>query len=187
MNEAIQKKNVYISEKYIKNSFVLMGFKNNIRQMAAVVGNTLLKTFPEVLHHFPGHLRRNAVDFLSDPSFKSSRYRGRCLKTFSFRYPQRKKSHGLKSRDHAGHPTSPLKEIKRPGKCSLGVLSGIFFSVWIQLPEGQKSIAKSFSDLVQMRFDRARSVYRTLSASLSQNGCSRNTLEQSPDVHRSNS
>jgi len=64
-------------------------------------------------------------------SFTSSRDRGRCLKTFSFRYPQKKKSHG--------------------------------------------------------RFDRARSVYRTLSASLSQNGCSHNTLQQqSPDVHWSN-
>jgi hypothetical protein len=35
--------------------------------MAAVVGNTLLKTFPEVLHHSPGYLRRNGVDFLLDP------------------------------------------------------------------------------------------------------------------------
>ena len=35
-----------------------------------------------------------------------------------------------------------------------------------------------------MHFDRARSVYGTLSASLSQNGCSHNTLQQqSPDVH----
>ena len=64
-------------------------------------------------------------------SFTSSRDRGRCLKTFSFRYPQRKKSHG--------------------------------------------------------HFDRARSVYGTLSASLSQNDCSHNTPQQkSPDVHRSN-
>jgi hypothetical protein len=31
-----------------------MGFKNNIRRMAAAVGNTLLKTFPEVLRHSPG-------------------------------------------------------------------------------------------------------------------------------------
>jgi len=31
-----------------------MGFKNNIRRMAAVVGNTLPKTFPEALHHSPG-------------------------------------------------------------------------------------------------------------------------------------
>jgi len=31
-----------------------MGFKNNIRHMAAVVDNTLIKTFPEVLHHSPG-------------------------------------------------------------------------------------------------------------------------------------
>jgi len=64
-------------------------------------------------------------------SFTSSRDRELFLKTFSFRYPQRKKSHG--------------------------------------------------------RFDRAQSVYRTLSASLPQNGCSHNTLQQqSPDVHRSN-
>jgi len=31
-----------------------MGFKNQIRHKAAVVGNTLLKTFPEALHHSPG-------------------------------------------------------------------------------------------------------------------------------------
>ena len=48
-------------------------------------------------------------------SFKPSRDRGRCLKTFSFRYPQRKTSHGLKSGDRAGHSTCPLKEIKRLG------------------------------------------------------------------------
>jgi len=44
-----------------------MGFKNHIRRMAAVVGNTLLKTFPEVRHHSPGYLRRSGVNFLSDP------------------------------------------------------------------------------------------------------------------------
>ena len=31
-----------------------MGFKNNIRHMAAVIGNTLLKMFLEVLHHSLG-------------------------------------------------------------------------------------------------------------------------------------
>jgi len=31
-----------------------MGFKNNIRHVVAVVGDTLLKMFPEVLHHSPG-------------------------------------------------------------------------------------------------------------------------------------
>jgi len=53
MKEAISKKIEYIYEKYIKGSF-LRGFKNNIRHMAAAVGNTLLKTFPEVLHHSAG-------------------------------------------------------------------------------------------------------------------------------------
>jgi len=48
-----KKKIEYISVKYIKTVF-LMGFKNNIRHMAAAVGNKLLKTFPEVLHHCPG-------------------------------------------------------------------------------------------------------------------------------------
>ena len=43
-----------------------MDFKNHIRRMAAVVGNTLLKTFPEVLHHSSGYLRRKGVNFLSD-------------------------------------------------------------------------------------------------------------------------
>jgi len=59
-------------------------------------------------------------------SFKSSRDRERCLKTFSFRYPQRKNSHGLKSGDRASHPTSPLKEIKRPGNISLNTPSKWF-------------------------------------------------------------
>jgi len=31
-----------------------MGFKNQITRKAAVVGNTLLKTFLEVLHHSLG-------------------------------------------------------------------------------------------------------------------------------------
>jgi len=31
-----------------------MGFKNQIRHMAAVVVNTLLKTLPEALHNSPG-------------------------------------------------------------------------------------------------------------------------------------
>ena len=31
-----------------------MGFKIHIRHMAAVVGNTLLKTFPEALHNSLG-------------------------------------------------------------------------------------------------------------------------------------
>jgi len=31
-----------------------MGFKNQIRHKASDVGNTLLKTFPEVLHNSPG-------------------------------------------------------------------------------------------------------------------------------------
>jgi hypothetical protein len=35
--------------------------------MAAVIVNTLLKTFSEVLHHSLGYLRWNGVDFLSDP------------------------------------------------------------------------------------------------------------------------
>ena len=56
-------------------------------------------------------------------SFKSSKDQGRCLKTFSFRYLQRKKSHGLKSDDRAGHSMSPPKEIKRLGNISLNTRS----------------------------------------------------------------
>jgi hypothetical protein len=35
--------------------------------MAAVVGNTLLKAFPKILHHSLGYLRQNGSNFLSDP------------------------------------------------------------------------------------------------------------------------
>lgn len=41
-----------------------MGFKNDIGQMAAVVGNTSMESFPEVLHDSPCHPRWNCVDFL---------------------------------------------------------------------------------------------------------------------------
>jgi len=64
MKEAIYKKIEYISEKYIKT--VLIGFKNQIRHMAAVVGNTLLKTFPEVLHHSPGSFPSNPQEIEDD-------------------------------------------------------------------------------------------------------------------------
>ena len=109
-----------------------MDFKNNIRHMAAVVGNTLLKTFPEVLHHSPGQLRRTGVDFVLDLFLQIlNQSRTMFEKTFTLGIPKRKKSHG--------------------------------------------------------HFDQARSVYRTLSKKLSQNGCSHNTLQQqSPVVHRSN-
>jgi hypothetical protein len=50
-----------------------MGFKDHIRHMAAVIGNTLLKTFLEVLHHSSGYLRRNGIDFLSDPFLQISK------------------------------------------------------------------------------------------------------------------
>jgi hypothetical protein len=66
-------------------------------------------------------------------SFRSSRDRERCLKTSSFRYHQRKKSHGLKSGDGAGHPTSPIKEIKCPGNISLNTPSERH-AVWAVAP-----------------------------------------------------
>jgi hypothetical protein len=52
----------------------LMGFKNHIRHMAAVVGNTLMKTFPELLHHSPGLSQAQWRRFpVGSFSFKSSR------------------------------------------------------------------------------------------------------------------
>jgi len=106
-----------------------MGFKNNIRHMVAVVGNTLLKTFRKFFVTL--QVSSGGMESISCwiPSFKSSSDQGRCLKTFSFKYPQSKKV------------------------------------TWAFRP----------------------SVKRVWNASLSQNGCSRNTLQQqSPDVHRSN-
>ena len=119
-----RKKIEYMSEKYIKNSF-LMGFKNQIRRLAATHCWRRSRKFFITLRVSSGGMEPISCWI---PSFKSSRDRGRCLKTFSFRYPQRKTSHGLKSGDRAGHSTSPLKsgdraghstspirEIKRPG------------------------------------------------------------------------
>ena len=40
-------------------------FKSNIAQVAAVIDDTLLKPFMEVVHGFAGHRERNGGDFLS--------------------------------------------------------------------------------------------------------------------------
>ena len=48
-------------------------------------------------------------------SFKSSRDQGRCLKTFSFRYPQRKKSHGLNLVTVPATPRLPLRRSNAQG------------------------------------------------------------------------
>jgi hypothetical protein len=100
-----------------------MGFKNHIRHMAAIVGKTLLKTFPKVLHHSLGYLMWNGVHFLSDPFLQILKRSRTMFENLFFRYPKRKKSHGLKSGDRAGHPTSRLKEIKRPWNISLNTPS----------------------------------------------------------------
>ena len=40
-------------------------FKDNITQVPAVIDDTLLKPFTEVVHGFVGHRGRNGGDFLS--------------------------------------------------------------------------------------------------------------------------
>ena len=43
----------------------LKTFKNNIAQVAAVIDDTLLEPFTEVVRGFVGHRGRNGGDFLS--------------------------------------------------------------------------------------------------------------------------
>jgi len=52
-------------------------FKDNIAQVPAIIDDTLLKPFTEVVHGFAGHRRRNAGDFLSIASFNCSIVPGR--------------------------------------------------------------------------------------------------------------
>ena len=92
-----------------------MCFTNQIRHKAAVVGNTLLKTFPEVLHHSPGQIRRNWVDFLLDPFLQILQRSRTMFENLFLQVSPKEKSHGLQSGDRAGHSTCPVKEIKRPG------------------------------------------------------------------------
>jgi uncharacterized protein (DUF302 family) len=40
-------------------------FKDNIAQVAAVIVDTLMKVFTEIVHGFAGHRRWNGSDFLS--------------------------------------------------------------------------------------------------------------------------
>ena len=108
-----------------------MGFKNNIRHIAAVIGNTLLTTlwkFFVTLRVSSGRMESISCWILS---FTSSRDRRLCLKTFPLGIPK--------------------------GKSHMGVLT-----------EREACAEPSLE-------------------SLSQNGCSHNTLQQqSPDLHRSN-
>lgn len=78
----LSRKCFYIFLKITQNSFILMGFKNHIKQIVAIVGNfhgILPTIFMEVLHHSQGHLIQNGVNFLSYP-FQDW---GQCLKTLS--------------------------------------------------------------------------------------------------------
>jgi len=90
-----------------------MSFKNHNRYMAAVIGNTLLKTFLEVLHS-PGYLRRN-VDFLWDPFLQILKRSRTMFDYLSFSYRQRKKSHGLNPVTMPVNPRLPLKRSNAQG------------------------------------------------------------------------
>ena len=146
-----------------------MCFKHYIRicQMTAVVFNIFCwrrsRKFIITLRVSSGGIVSISCPIIS---FKSSRDWGRRLKTFSFTYSQCKKWQGP---CRPPHHVSPLKLIPRPGNISLNTPSERR-AIW-----AVASIAKLFFDLVQI-LDRARNVYETLSASLSQSGYSDNTL-----------
>ena len=57
--------------------FFLNTFKDNIAQVPAVINDTILKPFTEVVHGFAGHRGRNGGDFLSYYLLNSSIVPGR--------------------------------------------------------------------------------------------------------------
>ena len=61
----VHKKFFYLQKAHMMQFFFSNTFKDNIAQVAAVIDDTLLKPFTEVVHGFAGHRGRNGGDFLS--------------------------------------------------------------------------------------------------------------------------
>ena len=59
------KKSLFLQKAHMMPFFFSNTFKDNIAQVAAVIDDTLLKPFTEVVHGFAGHYGRNGCDFLS--------------------------------------------------------------------------------------------------------------------------
>ena len=64
MKQGIQKILLFIKSTYAA-FFFSNTFKDNIAQVPAVIDDTILKPFMEVVHGFAGHRGRNGGDFLS--------------------------------------------------------------------------------------------------------------------------
>ena len=87
-------------------------FKDNITLVVAVIDDKLLKPFMEVVHGLRVIAGGMAATSCRIPSFSCSIVPGQHAWTLAFRYPQRIKSHGVKSGDRVGQPMSPCKEIR---------------------------------------------------------------------------
>jgi len=61
--QGTQKILLFITSRY--NAVFLNTFKDNIAQVSAVIDDTLLKPFTDVVHGFAGHRGQNGGDFLS--------------------------------------------------------------------------------------------------------------------------
>ena len=64
-NQMKQGTKFFLFIKSTYDAFFSNTFKDNIAQVAAVIDDTLLKSFTEVVHGFAGHRGRNGGDFLS--------------------------------------------------------------------------------------------------------------------------
>lgn len=102
--------------------------KNHIGEMAAIIGNTLVKLFEKIFHLC---LARWFLISTLIFSFKSLKNRWQFGETLFFEYTQRKQSRGLRSGDCGSHSTSFLKEIRHPRKIFLNIrCSGVALSCW---------------------------------------------------------
>lgn len=80
-----------------------MSFKNYIRSMTVIIGNLLLKSFPEIFSDLPDNFIRNKQLRFSFRYFPSNLQEIRDRKTLSFKYLQRKKSRGLRLGNRGDH------------------------------------------------------------------------------------
>jgi hypothetical protein len=101
----------------------ILKFKNYIIQVATFIVDTMIEPLPILLHDPAGNFGRNGSNFLGYRLLKTLQSLGTLLVYLDFEVASEKISHGVKSGEPGGHPTSPRKETKCPGNISLRIPS----------------------------------------------------------------
>ena len=93
----------FISGKYTECRFTSTCFEQNIIQVAALNIDTLMQPLSVGAHDLENHFRCNGSNLLSYRLLQSFQSLGTLFVNLSLRWPQRKKSQGVKSGECGGH------------------------------------------------------------------------------------